>query len=157
MNVKRNRDSYNDTYGDAASQRGRTSFDLLLNWILLIGVIGIGISQLERDWYTYKMELTFYHTVQDGMTPTDMESGFMARGVERNMEYLGQPVNKFFRDQWMSKLPFYLGGLLIPFLIGIIRLTRKGYRRWNTPYFIAWAAFIFVAAYSLLDRFGALA
>jgi|GEM_PF-7051281 len=154
MNANRNKDSFDDTYGDHTPQRTKSTLDLLLNWVLLIGIIGIGIYQFERDWYYYEMEVTFYNTVQDGMTPDDMESAYMARGVERNMEYIGKSINQFFQDQWLPKLPFYLGGLMIPFLIGIIRLSRKSFRRWNVPYYFAWLAFLSATGYSLLTGLG---
>lgn len=143
-----NRSSY-DSYGyvEGSGPRSRPVGDLLLNWVLVIAVIGVTAWNLEREWSWYKAELLYYHSVQDGLTPADIEDPFVARGVEANMAYKDIDQGAFFWVKWRGRLPFYVLGLLIPFVIGVARLRRKGYMRWNVPYYVAFVLFVGVSAY----------
>ena len=142
-----------DSYDQEENVRRRPMMDLILNWVLVIGILAVGYSSLEKDWYFYKNELLFFQYVQDGSTPDQMDSDFMARGVERNMVNKGKSSNEFFWDQWLPKIPWYIVCLGIPFVIGIWRLRKKEYRRLNVPYYIGYVAFLGFVVYFLLSQF----
>lgn len=150
---KRRTDNPYDSFEADELIRKRPPIDLIINWIILIGIVAFGYSQFERDWYGYKNELLFFQTVKDGLTPEDMDSRFMARGVERNMEYKDKTGKEFFIVQWLPKLPFYALCLGIPFIIGAWRLRKKEYRRLNGPYYLGIVAFLGFAGYSILALF----
>lgn len=152
MSTRRTDNPY-DSFEADEHIRKRPPIDLIINWIFLIGILAFGYSQFERDWYGYKNELLFFQTVKDGMTPEDMDSRFMARGVERNMEYKDSTVKEFFIAQWLPKFPFYVICLGIPFIIGVWRLRKKEYRRLNGVYYLGIAAFLGFAGYSILALF----
>ncbi len=152
MSTRRTENPYESFAGDEHIRR-RPPLDLIINWMLVIGILAFGYSQFERDWYGYKNELLFFQTVQDGFTPADMDSKFMARGVERNMPYKDSSINEFFVSQWLPKIPFYLLCMGIPFLIGIWRLRKKEYRRLNRVYYLGIVAFLGFVGYSLLTIF----
>lgn len=152
MSTRRQDNPY-DSFETDEHVRRRSPIDLIINWVFVIGILAFAYSQFERDWYGYKNELLFFQTVKDGLTPSDMDSKFMARGVERNMIYKNSTPTEFFWDQWWTKIPFYLLCLGVPFLIGIWRLRKKEYRRLNGAYYIGIVAFLGFAGYSFLTLF----
>ena len=149
----RSTDDRFNSYDEEERIHKRPPLDLIVNWILVIGVLAVSYSMFERDWYFYKNELLFFQYVQDGSTPEQMDSAFMAKGVERNMVYKDKSQNEFFWDQWLPKIPLYLLCLGVPFFIGIWRLRKKEYRRLNTVYYIGFVVFLGITGYFFLGQF----
>lgn len=146
------RDQYG--YVDGSSPKPRPIGSLLMNWAVVIAILAVGGWKLEQDWSWYKSELLFFHSIQDGLTPADLEDNFMKRGLERNMVHKDLTEQSFFWTKWRPKLPIYIIGLFIPFLIGAIRLRRKGYQRFNIPYYIGIVVFLAAAGYFFAQFMG---
>ena len=136
-------------YVDGSSPKARPVGSLLMNWAVVIAILAVGAWKLEQDWSWYKSELLFYNSIQDGLGPADLDDHFMSQGIERNMEYKTATEGDFFWAKWKPKLPWYILGLFLPFLIGVLRLRRKGYQRLNVPYYIGIVVFLFVSVYFL--------
>lgn len=141
-----------DQRQDAQSNSNRSSPAVVINWIFVLAVMWLGFMVMESHFSMYKTERLFFNSVQDGLQPADMESPFMAKGVERNLKYAGDSNLSFFFRQWLPHLPVYLFFLLIPFILGIINLKRKGKRRLKWPYYISIVLFIGYLGFFIATR-----
>lgn len=150
---RRNYDRGPYGYVEGSSPKPRPIGDLLLNWGLVIAILAVGAWKLEQDWAWYKSELLFYNSIQDGITPAELEDNFVSKGVERNMQYKDLDEQAFFWTKWLPKVPWYVIGLFIPFLATIFRLRRKRHHKLNVPYYIGIGLFVLVTAYFVGQSF----
>ena len=134
-------------------ERGPRGFSM--NLLLLVGVLLVGLLQLEQDWWAYKGELVIFHSIKEGVTPEDMPKRDMGMHLESLMPYKNYSQKEFFVARWWPKVPLYLGLFVLPLLVGVgwFRWQHKAWFQWahgiSFGFFFLYATFFFLNYFSI--------
>ncbi len=144
-----------DPYGTPA-QRGPdvSSLGFIVNLLFIAAVIAVGVLKWEQDWAWYKNQLVIYHSVQDGVAPEDMPKQYMAAQLNDQMKYKGVSQETFFFDKWGPLIPGYVLALLVPFVLGLIRLRRPPGQRMRWWYVVFFSLFCLYGGFFVAYYFG---